>query len=83
MAMRLALKFARNCALNRNVKPSNVTRRYFCSEASAGSAQVPPPPTRHKVPHFSKKVKKNLFVRVILSFAVFFFCVLTCKDVII
>ncbi|XP_057806043.1 dihydroorotate dehydrogenase (quinone), mitochondrial [Salvia miltiorrhiza] len=52
MATRLALKFARNCSLNRNVRASNVPRHYFCSGASAGSA---PPPTRHKVPHFPKK----------------------------
>ncbi|KAL6588125.1 hypothetical protein OROMI_001103 [Orobanche minor] len=52
MATRLALKFARNFSFNRNVRPSNVPRHYFCSEASAGSAA---PPTRHKVPHFPKK----------------------------
>ncbi|XP_047963470.1 dihydroorotate dehydrogenase (quinone), mitochondrial [Salvia hispanica] len=53
MATRLALKFARNCSFNRNVRPTNVSRNCFCSEASAASAA--PPPTRHKVPHFPKK----------------------------
>lgn len=55
MATRIALKFARNCFLNRNAKPNNVPRHYFCTGASTASAPTPPPPIRKKVPHFSKK----------------------------
>ncbi|KAH6780143.1 pyrimidine d [Perilla frutescens var. hirtella] len=55
MATRVALKFVRKCFLNRNVKPNNVPRNYFCSGASTASANTPPPPIRQKVPHFPKK----------------------------
>lgn len=73
MATRIALKFARNCFLNRNAKPNNVPRHYFCTGASTASAPTPPPPTRKKVPHFSKKVRFFSFIPVyVVLFREFF-----------
>ncbi|KAL6503369.1 hypothetical protein OROGR_025292 [Orobanche gracilis] len=55
MATRVALRFVKQCYLYKKVKFNDNFRHYFCTAASAGTAQSPPHPFPRKIPQFSKK----------------------------